>query len=1140
MNCYNKIIIQFSILLLFKSQLCLNQHKYYFSQLADYYDSLEKFPLQYQIEGSFPSDIILLKCPGPTYNHNNKEDTFKVNGTYDKDIVKGLPDESVIRWIKVFNSEKKLEKKITCGELILNKNPLELIKWEINLKWNSPPNPLKSINNYFVNSSLGASTIYCFSDRGLQFVKKKNGTVIQYENEKTAIYHKGDLIYLFEKLDKTLDKSEPCQIFRAIQFPPIIVIKNASFKIINLEHMNITKIEKYAKRETIDLKLFINKENITQQQFYEYENVLITDLKFYLNGSIKEHGKFEISNTTINIEDYKLFRVKYVCDECHNQGGINNIIIKDFYISPTEKDYIETFPDVYISKNHSLITPNCSLDQYTFGFLYKMAFEKLEITVNDFLIKNKNESNTFLLSNSTIFFKNETYNGTLQCIYSTPDNGTFTTKTVFITIRANKNSTSQQIVLKKSKSEFYLAIIIPTSVLLLILIFFVFFFLVRKRLKKFKKGKIIKKKLLNVENFWKRTPILKMSDYSQMLSNDDSAKCKERKVLGYTIGGEFVKVYYDDVYNDTLVNSQKKLVNKISAHYITSVSPSRTYILSEGPSSDNVSQFWEMIFEEKVRVIVAFVYNVVISASEPFEIYWPTKKSTKYGKLTVINEGETDSFIKNVTTINFKIIKEGGDKIIVTLFYANYWKENTIPDKINNLPDLYEEVNKIAGKKPVLVHSSSINGPRTFLFVFFAGIVESYINDQTFFEPIDVIRKIRQQKHGGYISAMEYVFLIFSVVEYMVKNQYLLNDYNYNRYSNFYYGYLSGIKERIKNIDGKYSNVLKFFIHLDENKLYWLVDMADKVGKLTNNELKIKCKRSILLTEYEKKIHVLSGKLNGLRNRFSGLHCLDKHAIDYTISTDVKHPFDKMSMANVITFTNSENEKKRFIMMPSPLEEMYDAFIGFIYTYNVSVVLALDNAKEIMPEKWKGYWPYCVDKIEYKNFTISVASSWTQIENGFNVSYYDIVHTTDINYPKKCFKMVHFCEWPSKNSIPNKDIVFAGMRRYAVKECSKERPMIIHCKNGIGRTGTVAYSLYMMETLCGKNEFDPLHDLLILRKCRLDAVQTRQQFLMSLLALLHFIYPSLLEYDYNTFLQLKAYFLNAIDYENMIDDTFDH
>ncbi|CEF59251.1 Protein-tyrosine phosphatase,receptor/non-receptor type domain and Protein-tyrosine/Dual specificity phosphatase domain and Protein-tyrosine phosphatase, catalytic domain-containing protein, partial [Strongyloides ratti] len=1126
----------FCIFLLFKSQLCLSQHIPYFPQLNNSRDLKGKFPLQYQIKEIFPSDIILLKCPGPTYNHNNKEDTFKVNGTYDKDIVKGLLDESVIRWIKVFNSEKKLEKKITCGELILKENPLELIKWEINLKWNSLPNPLKTMKNYFVNSPLGASTRDCPSDGRLQFVKKKNGTVIQYENEETAIYHKGDLIYLFEKPKKLMIKVAPCQIFNAIQIIPTINIKTPSNMIKNLNHINILKIGKDIRRETFEVELIIKKEHSKHQQFYEYENVQITNLKFYSDGSIKKHSTPMISNKTITIKGYQLLRFEYICDECYVYVDQNYHITKDIFFGSTEKDYVETFSDIFNNKNKTFITPNCSLDQYTFGFLYKMVFANLEITVNDFLMKNMYKNNTFILSNSTIFFKNETYNGILQCIYSTPDNGTFTTKTVFKTIEDSSFNVTYQKknTIQKRLSNSFLALIMGISALSICIFLCIIIILSRKHINEYIKLMILKKKYPNIQKFWLNTQKIKMSEYSNIVKeiNNEVVNDELRGVKSIIIGEEFVNTFNESDYNDTLVNSQKKLVNKISAHYITSVSPSRTYILSEAPSSNNVSQFWEMIFEEKVQVIVAFVYNVVMNASEPFEIYWPTKKSTTYGKLTVINEGETDSFIKNVTTINFKIIKEGRNDIILRLFYVNDWKENTIPDNINNLAGLYEEVDKIAGNNPVLIHSSSINGPRTFLFVFFAGIVESLINDKIFYEPMKVIKKIKKQKHCSYISSIEYAYLIFSVVEYLANNKYILMNGLYFKYFEMFVNYAYNTMGKMK-INDKYLNLFKFFISLDTNYINRLVDLSDKEGILTSEEIKIKCQRSTLLNEYEKQLPPPSRRMHGRRNHFPGQNCLDNNAINFNISTNIRNPFDKMSMANEMTFINSENMEKKFIMMPSPLEEMYDGFIELVYQNNVSVILVLDNYSEIYPKNWETYWPF--DKYDYKygDYIIKNIEKVTKLGNGFEVSYYDIIHSTDKNKPKVCFKLVHYVDWESDKYMPMNNIAFTGMRRYAVMESSKERPMIIHCKNGIDRTDTVAYVLYMMEKLSNQDEFDPIRDLKFLRQHRLNAVQNKQQFLTSLSALLHFNIPALKIYDKNIFNELKKILMEGVKLENI-------
>lgn len=92
---------------------------------------------------------------------------------------------------------------------------------------------------------------------------------------------------------------------------------------------------------------------------------------------------------------------------------------------------------------------------------------------------------------------------------------------------------------------------------------------------------------------------------------------------------------------------------------------------------------------------------------------------------------------------------------------------------------------------------------------------------------------------------------------------------------------------------------------------------------------------------------------------------------------------------------------------------MYDGFIELVYQNNVSVILVLDNYSEIYPKNWETYWPF--DKYDYKygDYIIKNIEKVTKLGNGFEVSYYDIIHSTDKNKPKVCFKLVHYVDWES-------------------------------------------------------------------------------------------------------------------------------
>uniref|UniRef100_A0A0K0E6P6 TYR_PHOSPHATASE_2 domain-containing protein n=1 Tax=Strongyloides stercoralis TaxID=6248 RepID=A0A0K0E6P6_STRER len=56
----------------------------------------------------------------------------------------------------------------------------------------------------------------------------------------------------------------------------------------------------------------------------------------------------------------------------------------------------------------------------------------------------------------------------------------------------------------------------------------------------------------------------------------------------------------------------------------------------------------------------------------------------------------------------------------------------------------------------------------------------------------------------------------------------------------------------------------------------------------------------------------------------------------------------------------------------------------------------------------------------------------------------------------------------------------------------------IHCSNGIGRTGTVALIIYMIDVIKSKSSFDPIKCLAKIREHRCKTVQTSSQFVFAL------------------------------------------
>lgn len=99
-------------------------------------------------------------------------------------------------------------------------------------------------------------------------------------------------------------------------------------------------------------------------------------------------------------------------------------------------------------------------------------------------------------------------------------------------------------------------------------------------------------------------------------------------------------------------------------------------------------------------------------------------------------------------------------------------------------------------------------------------------------------------------------------------------------------------------------------------------------------------------------------------------------------------------------------------------------------------------------------------------------------------------------------------------------------------ELNDNRHIAIHCSNGIGRTGTLALLIYMIDEINSKRSFDPIKCLAVVRQHRYKAVQTTTQFVFALSILYeHFKeqIDNMNKQAYKNFMNLAQNFYNQND-----------
>nr|CDJ85460.1 Protein-tyrosine phosphatase domain containing protein [Haemonchus contortus] len=223
----------------------------------------------------------------------------------------------------------------------------------------------------------------------------------------------------------------------------------------------------------------------------------------------------------------------------------------------------------------------------------------------------------------------------------------------------------------------------------------------------------------------------------------------------------------------------------IHANWVRFDRHDRTFIATQGPLDNTISDFWRMIFQEQCPSIVnltKFVEQEKIKCS----LYWPAEagKFTTYGKIFV-NTKKVESEDK-FTIYTIELVPEGcSDSHIVKLIHMTTWPDQGVPQSGRHVLRLLRKV--VADKQdcgPVVMHCSAGVG-RTGCIIMIDVILRQLFAGKPV-DTVDVFKKLRDQRANSIPVDVLYVFVYISVIDYIraklpgkykEKTQRFMNDF---------------------------------------------------------------------------------------------------------------------------------------------------------------------------------------------------------------------------------------------------------------------------------------------------------------------------------------------------------------------------
>ena len=208
---------------------------------------------------------------------------------------------------------------------------------------------------------------------------------------------------------------------------------------------------------------------------------------------------------------------------------------------------------------------------------------------------------------------------------------------------------------------------------------------------------------------------------------------------------------------------------------------------------------------------------------------------------------------------------------------------------------------------------------------------------------------------------------------------------------------------------------------------------------------------------------------------------------------------EKLSDYINASYIRGPYKEKAYLATQGPKPETVYDFWRMVYFEQSPLIVMLTNLKEEGKVKCTQYWPAQREEI-HKDFKITLLVEKV---------YPDFVRRDLI---VKCSKekhrvtQLHFTSWPDPG-FPEYSTKLLNFCKVIRREFpySIEKPIIVHCNAGVGRSGTFILIDAMLELIQHERKVDIYNYFQILRRDRMQMVQTTEQYIFIHDAIYDFI-----------------------------------
>ena len=450
----------------------------------------------------------------------------------------------------------------------------------------------------------------------------------------------------------------------------------------------------------------------------------------------------------------------------------------------------------------------------------------------------------------------------------------------------------------------------------------------------------------------------------------------------------------------------------IHANYITGYENEKTYIATQGPLPLTFSDFWRMIWQQNVRVIV-MIAKCIENSTEFCSKYWPSKSSETFGDLTVKLVEEVGFADHVIRTISLRKNFKNGMELSLKHYQFTDWPDDGVPAFSAPFLRFVEKIRTSHPtiRNPIVVHCG-LGISRTACFICIDAMLQRLKHESTV-DIYNFVTKMRSERFDMVASVKQYTFIYDTIVEAIktgstkVEQVVMVNDMKKTK--------------SIADIQREFQLLLDIVIPASQFR-----------------SAKLACNKS--------------------KNRIATILPSEETRVQLSRDSDIAGS-DYINAS----FMDSLRRKKAFIATQCPLISTIGDFWKMLWEHNSRIIVML-TATEAQGHTSFRYWPESIFCHTHQQYTIENSSE-------INLSSY-VVREFQITYSQQVRVVRHFqfLEWTSCD-VPASLVHFLEFIKEVHKvhqEFGKDTPITVHCIGGGGRTGMfIALSNFQEQLLDG-------------------------------------------------------------------------